>query len=113
MILKKEKVDKTLKRYKTLSSTSCLGKIRESIVIEQLVNNFEKLNLWGDQRSAYRSGRSTTGSVPTLTEEATTGFNRKGATVAAVLNVEQSFDSARHEGILYKQFQINTPWWII
>ena len=27
-------------------------------------------------------------------------------------DVEQAFDSVWHEGILFKQIKINTPWWI-
>ena len=84
----------------------------ESIVNEHLVNFCEKLNLFGDQQSAYRSGRCTTDNLLTLTEKATTSFKWKGATAAAFLDVEQAFDSVWHEGILYKQIRINTPWWI-
>ena len=65
---------KTLKRYRPLSLTSCLGKLCESIVNEHLVNHCEKLNLFGDQQSAYRSGRCTTEKLLTLTEKATTSF---------------------------------------
>ena len=42
----------------------------------------------------------------------TSSFNGKGATSAALLDVEQASDSVWHEGILYKQIQINAPWWI-
>ena len=76
-----------------------------------------KLNLFGDRQSAYRSGRCTTDNLLTLTEETTTNFKWKGSTTAAFLDVEQSFNSVWHlsfdsEGILYKQFQINTRCWI-
>ena len=112
MIPKVGKDQKTLKGYRPLSLTCCLGKLCESIVNEHLVNHCEKLNLFGDQQSAYRSGRCTTDNLLTLTEKATTSFNCKGATAAACLDVEHSFDSVWHDGILYKQIEINTPWWI-
>ena len=96
MIPKVGKDHKSLKGYRPLSLTSCLGKLCESIVNEHLVNHCEKLNLFGDQQSAYISGRCTTDNLLTLTEK----------------DVEQAFDSVWHEGILYKQIKINTPWWI-
>ena len=77
-----------------------------------MVNYCGKLNLFGDQQNAYRSGRCTTDNLLTLTEKATTSFRWKGATAAAFLDVEQAFDSVWHEGILYKQIEIKTPWWI-
>ena len=89
MIPKIGKDHKTLKRYRPLSLTSCLGKLCESIVNEHLVNHCEKLNLFGDQQSAYRSGRCTTDNLLTLTEKATTSFKRKVATAAAFLDVKQ------------------------
>ena len=103
---------KTLKGYRPLSLKSCLGKLCDSIVNEHLVNHCEKLNLFDDQQSAYKSGSCTTDNLLTLTEKATTTFKWKGATAAAFLDVEQAFDSVWHEGILYKQIEINTPWWI-
>ena len=101
VIPKGEKDHKTLKGYRQLSLTSCL-----------LVNHCEKLNLFGDQQSAYRSGRCTTDNLLTLTEKATTSFKWKGARAAAFLDVEQAFDSVCYEGILYKQIEVNTPWGI-
>ena len=74
MIPKIRNDHKTLKRYRPLSLTSCLGKLCESIVNEHLVNHCEKLKLFGDQQSAYRSGRCTTENLLTLTEKATTSF---------------------------------------
>ena len=112
MITKVGKDHKTLKRYRPLSLISLLGKKCESIVNEHWANHCEKLNLFGDQQSAYRSGICTTDNLLTLTEKATTSFKWKGATGAAFLDVEQAFDSVWHEGILYKQIKINTPWWI-
>ena len=49
MIPKVGKDHKTLKGYRPLLLTSCLGKLCESIVNEHLVNYCEKLNLFGDQ----------------------------------------------------------------
>ena len=112
MIPKVGKDHQTIKGYRPLSLTSCLGKLCESIVNEHLINHCEKLNLFGDQESAYRSGRCTTDNLLTLTDKATTSFKWKGATAAAFLDVEKAFDSVWHEGILYKQIKINTPWWI-
>ena len=112
MIPKVGKDHKTLKGYRPLSLVSCLGNMCESIVSKHLVNHCEKLNLFGDQQCAYRSGRCTTDNLLTLTEKATTSFKWKITTAAAFLYVEQAFDSVWHEGVLYKQIQINTPWWI-
>ena len=61
---------KTLKGHRPLLSISCLGKLCESILNEHLVNHCEKLNLFGDQQSAYRSGRFTIDNLVTLTEKA-------------------------------------------
>ena len=112
MIPKVGKDHKTMKGYRPLSLTSCLGKLCENFVNEHLVNYSEKLNLFGDQQSDYTSGRCTTDNLLTVTEKATVGFKWKGATAAALLDVEQAFDSEWHEGTLYKQIQINEPWWI-
>ena len=101
MILKVGKDPKILKGYRPLSLTSCLGILCESIVNEHLVNHCKKLNLFGDQQSAYRSSRCTTDNLLTLTKKASTSFKRKGATAAAFLDVEQAFDSVWHEGILF------------
>ena len=112
---KSRKRSQNLKRIQPLSLTSCLGKLCESIVNEHLVNPCEKLNLFGDQQSAYRSGRRTTDNLLTLTEKDTASFKWKCATAAAFLDVEQAFDSVWYliyEGILYNQIKINTPWWI-
>ena len=117
MIPKVGKDHKMLKWHRPSSLTSCHGKLCESTVNEHLVNHREKLNLFGDQQSAYRSGRCATDNLLTLTEETTTNFKWKGSTNAAFLDVEQAFNSVWHlsfdsEGILYKQFQINTRCWI-
>ena len=74
MIPKIGKNNKTLKGYRHLSLTSCLGKLCESLVNEHLVNHCEKLNLFAVQQSAYRSGRCTTENILSLTEKATTSF---------------------------------------
>ena len=79
-VTKGEKDHKTLKGYRQLSLTSCL-----------LVSHCEKLNLFGDQQSAYRSGRCTTDNLLTLTEKATTSFKWKCATAAAFLDFRTSF----------------------
>ena len=97
MIPEVGKNHKTLKGYRPLSLISCLGKLCESIVTENLVNHSEKLNLFGDQQSAYRSGRCATDNILTLTEKATTSSKWKGATAAAFLDVEQAFDSVWHK----------------
>ena len=112
MIPKVGKDHKTLKGYRLLSLIFCLGKLCESIVNKHLVNHCEKLNLFGDQQSAFRSGRCTTDNLLTLTGKATTSFKWKGATAAAFFDVEQAFDSVWHEGILYKQIEIKIPWLI-
>ena len=57
MISKVGKDHKSLKGYRPLSLTFCLGKLCESILNEHLLNQCEKLNLFGDQQSAHRSGR--------------------------------------------------------
>ena len=51
------KDQKSLKGYRSLSLTSRLGKLSECIVNEHLVNHCQKLNLFGDQKSAYRYDR--------------------------------------------------------
>ena len=102
------KIHRTLKGYRPLSVTSCLVELCEKLVNEHLVNQCEKLNRIRDQKSAYRSSRSTTDNLLTLTEKAMTSNKRNDATAGAFLDVEQAFDSLRHESILYKQVYIET-----
>ena len=104
LIPKVGKDHKTLKGYRPLSLTSCLGKLCASIVkehlVNHLVNHLAKLNLFGDQQSAYRSGSCTTDNLLSLTEKATTSFKWKGATAAAFLDVEQAFEVGVPKGLL-------------
>ena len=109
---KSGKISQNVKRIQTLPLTSCPGKLCESTVNEHLVNHCEKTKPVPRSTIFYRSGRGTTDNLLTLTEKATRSFEWKGATAAAFLDIEQAFDSIWIKGILYKQIQIKTPWWI-
>ena len=75
-----------------MTEQAIVRKLCESFVNEHLLNYCEK-NLFGDHQNAYRSGRCTTDNLLTLKEKASKSFKWKGATAAAFLDVEQTFDS--------------------
>ena len=106
MIPESRKRSQSSERIQTIIINICLEKLCESIVNEHLVNHCEKLNLFGDQQSAYKSGRCTTEGLLTLTEKTTTSLKWKGATASALLDVEQAHHGTK---VSYKgKLRLNT-----
>ena len=113
MLPKPKKDHKDPKNYRPLSLTSCIGKICECFVKEQLLVHCEDHDIFGHFQSAYRSERCTTDNLLCLTETIYNENNWKQPVAAAFLDVQRAFDSVWHEGLYYRLLEINCPKWIV
>ena len=79
-----------------------MGKILEKPVTNRVKDWCNNNNIINKQQNGFRSNRSTSSNLFTLTQLLKQKINKKFLTLAIFLDVEEAFDQVLHTGLLPK-----------
>lgn len=102
MLQKPGKDPSASKKYRPISLLSCIGKIFEKLIRENLRNSLKLLSFGNIYQAGYKSGRSCQEHLIRLSESIYSSFKSKKCTLAVFLDVETAFDSLWHNCLKYK-----------
>ena len=102
MLHKAVKPEDLVRSYRPLSLTSCLGKLLEKAVADNLSNWAESNKKFNKQQNGFRKNRSTNDNLFKLLETVKLGFCKGHTTTGIFLDVEKAFDQVWFDGLLYK-----------
>lgn len=106
VMLPKAKKDKKLPQsYRPISLLPLLSKVSERAIKHRLLDETDGLGLLPPEQFGFRAGHSTELQALRIVEYTTSGFNRRRATGAVLLDVERAFDRVWHNGLLHKMIQ--------
>lgn len=107
-ILKKQKPTSEPMSYRPISLLSCLGKLYERCIKQEIDEECERLKIIPDDQFSHKS---TLHPLIKLTTDITTNLSKRTPTIACTLDVEKAFDTVWTDGLLYKlhhTFGVNT-----
>jgi hypothetical protein len=104
---------KDLKLPQNLRPISLLpttGKLFEKVIFEFLKKHIDEKGLFNASQFGFRARHSTTLQLMWLTDHVTLNFNNNMSTAAVFLDIEKTFDTTWHSGLLYKmsKFEFST-----
>jgi len=99
--------------YRSISLTSCIGKLIEKLIENRLSKYLKKNNILINEQSGFRKLRRTTDNLLFLTQKVKEQFNRKKKVCTLFFDISKAFDKVWHAGLLYKLKLINTPQYLI
>ena len=92
MLHKAGKPEDLVGSYRPLSLTSCLGKLLEKAVADNISNWAESNKKFNKQQNGFRKNRSTNDNLFKLFETVKLGFGKGHPTTGIFLDVEKAFD---------------------
>ena len=101
MLHKAGKSEDLVGSYRLLSLTSCLGKLLEKPVADNLSNWAEANKKFNKQQHGFRRNRSTNDNLFKLFETVKLGFCKGHPTTGIFLDVEKVFDQVCCDGLLF------------
>ena len=102
MLHKAGKPENLVGSYRPLSLTSCLGKLLEKAVADNISNWAEANKKFNKQQNGFRKNRSTNDNLFKLFETIKLGFCKGHPTTGTFLDVEKAFDQVWSNGLLFK-----------
>ena len=102
MLHKAGKPEDLVGSYRPLSLTSCLGKLLEKAVADNLSNWAEANKNFNKQQNGSRKNRSTNDNLFKLFETVKFGFCKGHPTTGIFLDIEKAIDQVWFDGFLYK-----------
>ena len=102
MLHKPGKPRSEITSYRSLSLTSCLGKILEKIITNMVKDWCNENNMINKQQNGFRSKRNTNDNLFKLTQSLKQNISKGFVTSALFLDVEKAFDQVWHAGLLHK-----------
>ena len=103
MLHKAGKPEDLVGSYRPLSLGSCLGKLLEKAVADNLSNWAEVNKKFNKQQNGFRKHRSTNDNLFKLFETIKTGFHKGHPTTGIVVDVDKAFDQVWYKGLLFKR----------
>ena len=88
--------------YRPLSLTSCLGKLLEKAVADNVSNWTEANKKFNKQQSRFRKNRSTNDNLFKRFEAVKHGFYKGHPTTGIFIDVEHAFDQVWYDVLLFK-----------
>ena len=101
MLHKAGKPEDSTGSYRPLSLTSCLGKLLEKAVEDNLSNWAEANKKFNKQQNSFRKNRSTNDNLFKLFETIRLGFCKGHPTTGIFLDAEKAFDQVWYDGLLF------------
>ena len=102
MIPKPGKDPKKAISYRPISLLSCLGKIYERYVSENLLEKLEGKDYFAKVQAGYQKGKSSQEHLFRLTQDVYNGFKQRKATIGVFLDVQKAFDAVWTNGLKLK-----------
>ena len=102
MLHKAGKAEDLVGSYRPLSLTSCLGKLLEKAVADNISNWAESNKKFNKHQNGFRKNRSTNENLFKLFETVKFGFCKGHPTTGIFLDVEKAFDQVWFGRLLYK-----------
>lgn len=95
--------------YRPISLLSCVGKILERLILNEL-SDFEEINsIFIPQQFGFRKQHSTVQQIIRITERISFNFNLNKSTGVALIDLEKAYDSVWHDGLIHKLIANNYP----
>ena len=99
---KASKPENLVRSYGPLSLPSCLDKLFENAVADNLGNWAESNKNFNKQQNGFRKNRCTNDNLLKLFETITFGFYKSHPTTGIFLDVENAFDQVWYDSLLFK-----------
>ena len=99
-VLKGSLDPQSLSSYRPISNLSFLSKILEKVILDQLLNFFEKTNALPDQQSAYRKLYSTETALCSVVNDMLTMMDSGKCGILILLDLSAAFDTVVHSLLL-------------
>lgn len=112
-ILKPGKDPSKPSSFRPISLLSSIGKLFESILLNQLCEHEERNSLIINQQFGFVKGHSTVHQVLRITEKAAINFNKNISTGLVLLDLEKAFDSVWHDGLIHRLLEYKYPIYLI
>ena len=102
MLHKAGKPEDLVGSYRPLSLTSCLGKLLEKAVADNISNWVGANKKFSKQQNGFRKNRSTNDNLFKFFETIKLGFCKGHSTTGRFLDVVKAFDQVWYDGLLFK-----------
>ena len=109
MLLKPDKLPFLTTCYRSISLTSSIMKLFETVIEQRLRSHLEQISFINKHEAGFRRAKSTDDHLFRLSQSIMGSFNRGEHVVDAFLDVEKAFDNVWHNGFRYEIFQLDLP----
>ena len=113
MILKTGQENSSLNSYRPISTTPCLARLFERLVLHRLSIFLKVNNIIIANQSGFRRNRQTKDNLLYLIQNAQEAFNCEEKAFTIFFDVAAAFDKVWHNGLLYKLFELKVPLYLI
>jgi hypothetical protein len=113
MLLKSGQSSLLPSSYRPISSTPCIARLFERMVLGRLQDHLNKHNLIVTNQSGFRKARQTRDNLLYLIQTSQQGFNEEKKTLSIFFVIAGAFDKVWHQGLIYKLFMIKVPFYLI
>ena len=112
-MIPKKKESEDPNNYRSISLTSCIGKLVEKIVQKRLYTFVEENHLLNTEQSGFRKHRKTTDNLFYLTQKVKENLNRNKKVCTLFFDIAKAFDKVWHAGLLEKLKIFKIPEYLI
>jgi hypothetical protein len=113
MLVKKGADTKNVKSYRPISVTSCIARLFERLILKRLQKFLGENHVIIDQQSGFRSHRQTKDNLLFLGQKVKEAFQQSRSVLCVFFDIAGAFDKVWHQGLLYKLYQIKTPYYLV
>lgn len=113
MIPKKSSGTSCPSDYRTISLTSCVGKLCERIVKNRLYAYLEEHRLIINEQSGFRNKRGTGDNLLFVTQKISEWLKRGKKACGILFDISKAFDKVWHAGLIYKLINLKVPHYLI
>ena len=102
-----------IKFYRPISSTPCLMKTYEKIILKRLKNFLDENNILIKQQSGFRTHRQTRDNLYFMNQKILEAFGKKQKVCCIFFDIQAAFDKVWHNGLLFKLYKIKVPFYML
>ena len=96
----------SIKNYRPISLLSNVGKLFEEFLLRKIQSHLENHEILKDTQTGFRKYHSTNHALSLVNDFVSSNLNNRHATIALSIDLEKAFDTAWHEGIIYKMYKL-------